>query len=116
MKRLVYHVSGTPQWEVYSDEVIKIARNIGLTGYVHNLMDGRMKVVAEGDAEKLWLFEERANLRNRYIFSEPTGEFSDFYRLEGKADEKMKEIIALLKELIDVWRKACRDFGNIGSR
>lgn len=46
---------------------------------------------------------------NRYAFSEATGEFSDFYKLEGEADEKMKEIIALLKELIEVWRKGADD-------
>ena len=110
MKRLVYYVSGNPQWEGYSDDVIKIAREIGLTGYVHNMMDGRVKVVAEGEEEKLWLFEERANLRNRYVFSEATSEFSDFYKLEGEADVKMKEIVSLLKELIEVWRKGVSDF------
>jgi acylphosphatase len=113
MKRLVYLVSGTPQWEGYGDKVIKIARNIGLIGYVHNLMDGRVKVVAEGDEEKLRLFEGCVNLRNRYVFSEATGEFSDFYKLESEADEKMKKINALLKELIELWRKAICQLSNI---
>ncbi|MDW7728287.1 MAG: hypothetical protein SCH70_14510 [Candidatus Methanoperedens sp.] len=81
-----------------------------------NLVNGRLKVVAEGKERKLWLFEERANLRNRYTFSKATGEFSDFYKLEGEADEKMKEIIALLKELIGVWRKGVSDIHNACQR
>ncbi len=47
-----------------------------------------------------------------HIFSEATGKFSDVYRLKGEADAKMKEVIALLKELIEVWRNSVGDFDN----
>ena len=50
MQRLTAYVSGKVQKTGYRARVLTIARDFGLKGYVQNLDDGRVKVVAEGEA------------------------------------------------------------------
>ena len=104
-------VSGDVQRAGYRDRVIELGRNLGLSGYASNLADGRVRVVAEGEEEKLELLREYADIRNALInveriessFSEATGEFSGFFKLvsEGETDERLDTAADLLKELID---------------
>jgi len=65
--------------------VREIAHALGLTGYVKNLADGRVEVVAEGSSRALKrLLERLKNSRVGHVTSveftwaEPTGEFTDF--------------------------------------
>ena len=56
---------------------------LGLKGTVENLDDGRVKIVAEGDEDKLKWFEEAINIKENLIqvssvereYSEPRGDF-----------------------------------------
>lgn len=63
----------------------RIARKFEVTGFVRNLPDGRVELVAEGDTEELTAFlrevSERlaSNIRSTAVDRRPaTGEFSRF--------------------------------------
>ena len=53
MLRLTAYISGMAQESGYRDRAVSIARIFGLTGYAKNQEDGRVKVVAEGEAADL---------------------------------------------------------------
>ena len=46
-------VSGRVQGVFFRDSTRNVAKRLGLTGWVWNLDDGRVEVIAEGDKEKL---------------------------------------------------------------
>jgi acylphosphatase len=110
MKRLTLVVSGNVQKAGYRDIIIRLGMALGLRGYAENLPDGRVKVVAEGEARKLELLKESADIKNMLInveniessFSEATGEFSGFFKLvrEGETDERLDRAAELMKQLI----------------
>ncbi len=119
MKRLTLVVSGNVQRAGYRERVVELGRDLGLKGYAENLLDGRVKIVAEGDEEKLKLLEEGAKIKNTLInvekmessFGKATGEFSGFFKLvrEGETDERLDTAAGLLKELIEVTRNGFSD-------
>lgn len=90
MKRLVAYVSGSVQKTGYRARVIDFATMLGLKGVVENLDDGRVKIVAEGDPDKLKWFEEAR------------GDFSKFYKLveKGVTDSRLDTAASLLNNLI----------------
>ncbi|WP_367027506.1 acylphosphatase [Methylococcus sp. ANG] len=51
MKRVHVHVAGQVQGVWYRASAARKAAELGLTGWVRNLPDGRVELVAEGDAE-----------------------------------------------------------------
>jgi acylphosphatase len=57
MKKLTATVSGKVQKVGYRKRIIDIACAFGIRGIVENLEDGRVKIIAEGDDEKLKWFE-----------------------------------------------------------
>lgn len=63
MKKLTAFVSGNIQKVGYRAKVIDIANAFGLKGTVENLNDGRVKIIAEGDDEKLKWFESAINIK-----------------------------------------------------
>jgi len=110
MKRLVAYVSGSVQKTGYRAKVTDFAGMLGLKGVVENLDDGQVKIVAEGDEDKLKWFEEAINIKNSLIqvasikseYSEPRGDFSRFYKLVDKGEtDSLRDIAAVhLKNLI----------------
>ena len=110
MKRLVAYVSGSVQKTGYRAKVTDFAGMLGLKGVVENLDDGRVKIVAEGDEDKLKWFEEAINIKNSLIqvasiereYSEPRGDFSKFYKLvdKGETDSRLDIAAVHLKNLI----------------
>ena len=114
MKRLTLIVSGKIQKAGYREKVIDIGKTLGLSGYSENLPGGRVRIIAEGDEEKLELFKDHINIKNTLIkvsnikstFGTATGEFSGFSKLVkgGETDERLDTAATLLKELIDVAR------------
>ncbi len=53
MKRIIIHVYGLVQGVFFRYTTRKIARKLGLTGYVKNLYDGSVYIEAEGPENKL---------------------------------------------------------------
>jgi acylphosphatase len=85
-KRLHLWVSGRVQGVFYRASTAQLARQLGLTGWVRNLPDGRVEIVAEGEAESLqkllsWcrLGPPAARVDSLAVEEEAyTGEFSEF--------------------------------------
>jgi acylphosphatase len=110
MKRLTAFVSGKVQKTGYRARVIDFARMLRLRGTVENLDDGRVKIIAEGDEDKLKWFEEAIDIKNALIqvssiereYSAPSRDFSKFYKLvdKGETDSRLDTAAFHLKDLI----------------
>jgi len=122
-KRLTAYVAGTVQKVGYRARVMDFAKMLGLRGTVENLDDGRVKIVAEGDEDKLKWFEEAIVIKNTLIivsaiekeYSEPKGEVSKFYKLveKGETDSRIDAAAFHLKDLIAA---VDRMNGNLGGK
>ena len=117
MKRLTAYVSGRVQRVGYRAKVIQLANCMGITGIIENLSDGRVRIIAEGDEEKMELFEGSIDIRNTFIqvtsiekiYSQPCGEFGSFYKLVGtrETDSRLDEGIGVLKDMRDLLASIC---------
>ena len=122
-KRLTAYVSGTVQKVGYRARVMDFAKMLGLSGTAENLDDGRVKIVAEGDEDKLKWFEEAIVIKNTPIivsaiekeYTEPKGEVSKFYKLveKGETDSRIDAAAFNLKDLIAA---VDRMNGNLGGK
>ncbi len=110
MKRLTAYVSGQIQKVGYRKRVIDTARALGLKGMIENLNDGRVKIIAEGDDEKLKWFESAIDIKNTLIqvssietaYSVACGEFSQFGKFveEGETDSRLDKGVEVMKEIL----------------
>ena len=79
-------VSGRVQGVFYRKGVYQKAHELGLKGWVHNLVDGKVEIVCEGNKEQIGKFIEwckegtpLAKIENCEVtYEEYTGEFEDF--------------------------------------
>ena len=109
MKRLTAYVSGKVQQTGYRSKIVETARALRLKGFVENLDDGRVRIIAEGDEEKLKWFLEAIDVKNTLIqvsgiekeYSPAVGDISKFYKLvdKGETDARLDTAAVLLKEL-----------------
>lgn len=53
MKRIHLIISGSVQGVWFRHNTNRVANKLGLAGFVRNLPDGNVEVIAEGDEEKL---------------------------------------------------------------
>ena len=110
MKRLTAYVSGKIQKVGYRKRVIDIARALGLKGMIENLNDGRVKIIAEGDDEKLKWFESAIDIKNTLIhvssiemaYSAAGSEFSQFGKFveEGETDSRLDRGVEVMKDIL----------------
>ena len=110
MKRLTAYVSGNVHQRGYRARVTDIARVLGLKGTVENLDDGRVKIIAEGDEDKLKWLEEAICIKNTLIdvssiekeYSTPRDDVNRFYKLvdRGETDSRLDTAADHLKNLI----------------
>ena len=110
MNRLTAYVSGNVQKVGYRKRVIDIARAFGLRGMIENLDDGRVKIIAEGDDEKLKWFEHAIEIKNTLIqvsnvekaYSPAGGEFAKFGKLvdEGETDSRLDKGIEVMNSML----------------
>ncbi|MCU0637527.1 MAG: acylphosphatase [Methanothrix sp.] len=110
MKRLTALVSGKVQEVGYRARVVDIANAFGLRGMIENQKDGRVKIIAEGDDEKLKWFESAIDIKNTLIsvsaivktYSPATGDFENFGKLvtKGETDSRLDTAAVYLKEIV----------------
>jgi acylphosphatase len=110
MRRLTAYVSGKVQQTGYRARVTDFARALGFKGFVENLDYGRVRIVAEGEDDRLKWFEEAIDIKNTLIqvstiekeYSSAIGDVSKFYKLvdKGETDTRLDTAAVLLKDLI----------------
>lgn len=93
-------VEGDVQKVGYRDFVQKVARKLGVKGYVENLRDGNVQIVCEAEEAVLNGFVEGINVKDDFMKvekvqiverSEATGEF-DFFEIKyGRLEEELGE-------------------------
>ena len=120
--RLTAFVSGRVQEVGYRARVIDMAIALGLKGMVVNLKDGRVKIVAEGEDEKLKWFESAIDIKNALIYvssieknySSASGEFNLFGKLvaKGETDTRLDKAAVYLKELVSAVNKMNESLGG----
>ena len=115
MFKLIAHVSGKVQMAGYRSRVVIIAKAFDLRGYVRNLPDGRVKIIAEGSKADLERFLAAIKIENTLIkvedikaeFFDAEGAYEDFFKVAGEretdarldvAAEHLKELIAVVRE------------------
>lgn len=86
IKRLHLKISGQVQGVLFRANAQEFAKVLGLTGFVSNLNDGTVEMIAEGEEENLKKFLAWANKGPELAkiekieskWAKPTGEFSSF--------------------------------------
>ena len=110
MIRLTAIVSGNVQRVGYRARVIDIANAFGLKGMIENQKDGLVKIITEGDEEKLRWFESAIDIKNALIcvnsidkkYSQASGDFESFGKLvlKGETDSRLDTAAEYLKEIV----------------
>ncbi|MCK9442594.1 MAG: acylphosphatase [Methanothrix sp.] len=110
MMKLTAFVSGKVQEVGYRARIVDIANAFGLKGMVENQKDGRVKIIAEGEDEKLKWFESAIDIKNTLIYvssiekkySPASNEFDNFGKLvlKGETDTRLDTAAVYLKELV----------------
>ena len=110
MKKLTAFVSGKVQEVGYRARVVDIANAFGLKGMIENQTDGRVKIIAEGEDEKLKWFESAMDIKNTLIYvssiekeySPACNEFDNFGKLvlKGETDTRLDTAAVYLKEIV----------------
>ena len=88
----------------YRDVVQKIAQTLGVKGFVENLRDGNVLVVAEGEQETIEEFIKKIKIKKDFIYvkdisadyEKATGEFEYFDIKYGQIEEEFGEGIGIL--------------------
>lgn len=99
MRKAVVTVYGDVQRVGYRYLVQDVARRVGVKGYVQNLPDGSVKIVAEGSQESVNRFVAALNVKEPPItvekvdskYARATGEFGDFRVRYGRVAEELAE-------------------------
>jgi acylphosphatase len=107
MKRLTAYVSGKVQKAGYRARVVDIAQELGLKGFVKNIDDGRVKIIADGEDDALGRFLKSIDIKNTIIrvdsisidYSEATDLFDDFGKKinKGEMDSRLDYDTEMLK-------------------
>ena len=122
MMKLTAFVSGKVQEVGYRARIVDIANAFGLKGMVENQKDGRVKIIAEGEDEKLKWFESAIDIKNTLIYvssiekeySPACNEFDNFGKLvlKGETDSRLDTAAVYLKELVSVVKNMNDNLGG----
>ena len=99
MKRFVATARGRVQRVGYREHVYDEAFERNISGYVRNLENGEVEIVAEGSEQDLREFINEINIIRRPIavrsftvrWEEATGEYADFEIIRGEIQEEIFE-------------------------
>jgi acylphosphatase len=119
MKKVILYVSGNVQASGYRAKIESIASFLGIKGYVQNLPDGRVKIIAQGEAANLEKLIQDINISNSLInvtnieqeYTSLSEDYEDFHKVvdKGETDERLDIAIDLFKELITVNKDGFND-------
>ena len=122
MIRLTAIVSGNVQRVGYRARVIDIANAFGIKGMTENQKDGLVKIIAEGEEEKLRWFESAIDIKNALIrvssidkkYSQASGDFESFGKLvlKGETDSRLDTAAEYLKEIVVSVNKMNENLGR----
>jgi len=103
--------------------VITLARDFDLSGFVRDLPDGRVEVIAEGEKDKLERFACALKMKNTLIwaedveatYSDASGDYAGFRGLVDLDEicEHLDEGVEILKEILVFLREF---FGDLGGK
>lgn len=120
--KLTAFVSGNVQDVGYRTRIVDIANAFGLKGMVENQKDGRVKIIAEGEDEKLKWFESAIDIKDALIhvssiekkYSPASNNFDNFGKLVLKGEPETWLDIApvYLKELVFEFNKMNDNLGG----
>ena len=111
MIRTTLIVHGKIQKSDYRGRVIQTAKDLDITGYVQNLVNGDVKIVAEGNIENITAFVDEIDVRNFLIkvtsvdrienIDIQVRDFESFYKMvgTGETDDRLDAAAEVLKEL-----------------
>ena len=117
-------VSGEVQGVGYRYLVQSIARRLGVKGYVQNMPDGTVRVVAEAPEQVIEAFIKKLNIKEAPInvenvmstYSKLTGEFQSFAVRFGDLTEEMAEGFASGLKYMNVSRQETKEgFQTLGN-
>ena len=121
MKKVTLHISGNVQRVGYRAKVISIANALGIKGFIQNLSDGRVKIIAQGEQSELDMLIQAINISNSLInvtnieqeYSTYSDDYEGFNKVvrDGETDERLDNAIDLFKKLITVTEDG---FSNLG--
>jgi acylphosphatase len=122
--RATVTVRGTVQGVGYREVVARTARSFGLKGYVMNLKNGTVKIIAEGPKDAIGRFLEGININNVRIqvdemkktFSRPRNRFSNFHiRFRRGLSDDTIEIIERLNSGLVIMDRMDGDIKTMNS-
>ncbi len=109
---------GDVQKAGYRDEVQRIARELGVKGFVENLRDGNIGIVCETEEEVIDKFVKKIKIKKDFIDvkdvnisekTKPTGEFEYFDIKYGKIEEELGDRLgAAIKYAGGTWEEVKR--------
>ncbi|MBC2701245.1 MAG: acylphosphatase [ANME-2 cluster archaeon] len=121
MKKVTLHISGNVQRVGYRAKVISIANALGIKGFIQNLPDGTVKIIAQGEQSELDKLIQAINISNSLInvtnieqkYSNYSDDYEGFNKVvgDGETDERLDNAIDLFKKLITVTEDG---FSNLG--
>lgn len=124
MKTAEITIHGDVQGVGYRRVVERIARRTGVNGYVKNQKDGTVKVVAQGDGEKLETFIKEIQIEEPPIIVERIDrkgkkipeKYSSFKIVSGSVIEELQEGLGAGQEQLSLFRREFKDYrGEFGS-
>lgn len=80
MKRIHAIISGEVQGVGYREEVKRIAFGLNINGWVKNLDDGTVELIAEGENKNITDFLDKINIRKYPIFVEELKSEDEIYK------------------------------------
>lgn len=118
LRALELKVSGEVQRVGYRRLVEKTARSLKITGYVKNLKDGTVKIVAEGTGDQLEEFLQALHVKEPPIFVEdiekkgrqPTGRYGFFQVRPGSLTEELQEGLGAGQEQLTLLRREFKGY------
>jgi len=122
MMRLTARVSGRIQMTGYRAKVVSLAKGFGLAGFVQNLPDGQVEVVAEGEKADLERFASALRMENSLIqaedvettYSDASGTYTGFRKIVDSEEmgDRLDEGVEILKDILVSIREGFGDMGG----